>query len=277
MTTSTRRANGLVRLGSRGYSLIKKSLGLYGTTVALVQLLPAVVALVVVAFTPSALLSPTLRRWMLMGSLVGSLAGMVLFAARAGLRSFHVVLRGGSIERAGGLGRLAGSALVIAAVAFAVLRLHLALVDTAFIEQFTVLTPVFDFYLSGRTVAGLLFNGVAAVLTGVMLAGVVAGAPAALLNRREARRRRAREAERTGTLGAVEEAIAALEKATKALERARDDLALAAIAREGELTREDGLGREDGLARDHVGARDVDAEEPPRGRAPSASKAEPRG
>lgn len=232
MTTGKKQANGLVGLGSRGYALIKKSLGLYGTTVAVVQLLPAVLALVVVAFTPSALLSPTLRRWLLAGSLSGSLAGMLLFASRAGLRSIHVVLRGGSVERTGGLGSLARTGLVIAAAAFVLLRLHLALVDTTFIQQFTALTPVFDYYLSGRTFAGVLFNSVAAILTGVMLAGLVAGAPAALLNRREARRRRVREGARTGTLGAVEEAIAALEKATKALERARDDLALAAMARD---------------------------------------------
>ncbi|HET8986770.1 MAG TPA: hypothetical protein VFN03_13525 [Trueperaceae bacterium] len=260
MTTGKKQASGLVGLGSRGYALIKKSLGLYGTTVALVQLLPAVLALVVVAFTPSALLSPTLRRWMLAGSLSGSLVGMLLFASRAGLRGIHVVLRGGSAKPTGALGRLARTGLVIAAGAFVVLRLHLALVDTTFIQQFTVLTPVFDYYLSGRAFAGVLFNGVAAILTCVMLAGLVAGAPAALLNRREARRRRAQQGERSGALGAVEDALAALEKATKALERARDDLALAAIAHD--------------LGRDLTRATEPEAE-PETGR--SASQAETSG
>lgn len=232
MTGDDKRSKGLVRLVSRSYGLIKKSLGLYGTAVALVQLAPAVVALLVVAFTPSALLSPTLRRWMLLGSLIGSLVGMLWFAGRAGLRSIHVVLRGGTILRSDGLGRLTRTGLVTAAAAFGLLRLHLALVDTTFIEQFSALTPVFDFYLSGRTFAGILFNAVAAVLTGAVLAGVVAGAPAALLGRREARRRREEDAARKGPLSAVEEALTALEKATKALERARDDLALSVIERE---------------------------------------------
>jgi len=65
-----------------------------------------------------------------------------------------------------------------------------------------------------------------------VLAGVVAWAPAALLGRREARRRREEDAARKGPLSAVEEALTALEKATKALERARDDLALLVIERE---------------------------------------------
>ncbi len=237
MTVARRRANVLVRLGSRGYDLIKKSLGLYGTAVALVQLLPAVVALLAVAFTPTALLSPTLRRWLLMGTALGSLVGMAVFASRAGLRTIHLALRGSSVEGKTGLGRLARAGLATALAAAALLRLHLAVVDTAFIRQAPFLTPVFDFYLSGGAFSTLLFNAGAALLAGVAMAGAVAGAPAALLGWREAHRSRAAAAAKGGPLAEVENAIKALDQAAAALKRAREELTLAAAKQaDGETT-----------------------------------------
>ncbi|HLU83581.1 MAG TPA: hypothetical protein VKZ43_09280, partial [Trueperaceae bacterium] len=169
MTTRARRkGNPLISLGSRGYSLVRKSLGLYGTAVALIQLLPAGVALLVVLLSPTALLSPTLRRWLLAGTLVGSLAGMVLFASRAGISNIRKALRGERISRLASLTRLARSGAVLALVCAATLRLHLAVVDVGFIESFEALTPVFDFYLGGR-LAAMLFNAIAAVLGGLLL------------------------------------------------------------------------------------------------------------
>ena len=225
MTTRKRRTgNPLVSLGQRGYDLVKKSLGLYGTAVALIQLLPAVVALVVVLVSPTALLSPTLRRWLLLGTLVGSLTGMVLFASRAGIGNIRKALRGQRISRLASLKRLARLGAVVAVVCGAALRLHLAVVDVGFVASFEFLTPVFDFYLGGGPAAALLFNALAAVLGGLMMAAVVASAPAALLAWRETKHMRAALAVPGGPLQAVDEALKALDSAKAALQLARSGL-----------------------------------------------------
>jgi hypothetical protein len=228
MTTPTRRVNPVVGLGVRAYGLIKRSLGLYGTTVALIQLLPAVVGLVVVLVSPTALLSSTLRRWLLFGSVVGSLAGMVLFGSRAGIGNIRKALRGERVARLTALANLARRAVVVAVAAGAMLRLHLAVVDVAFVTTYTMFTPVFDFYLGGGTWTALLFNAIAAVLMGVVMTAVVSGAPAAVFVRRERRRVRAALAVPGGPLEAMDEAVRALDSAKKAVLLARTGLIEAA-------------------------------------------------
>ena len=224
MTEPGRNANPLVSFGTKGYGLIKRSLGLYGTAVALIQLVPAIVALVIVVLTPTALLSSTLRRWLLLGTAVGSLAGMALFASRAGIGNIRKALRGERISRLTDLTRLARVAAVVGIVAGAALRLHLAIVDVAFVESFPVVTPLFDFYLGGGAPAALLFNVLAAVLAGLTMTAVVAGAPAALLAWRERRRVHAALAVPGGPLDAMDEAVKALDGAKKALLVARTGL-----------------------------------------------------
>lgn len=221
MTTPGSKGNPVVNFGARGYGLIKRSLRLYGTAVALIQVLPAAVALVVVLLSPTALLSPTLRRWLLFGTLVGSVAGMVVFASRAGIGNIRKALRGERIARLADLTRLVRLAVVAAVVAGAVLRMHLAIVDVAFVENFEALTPLFDFYLGGGAPAALLFNALAAALGGLLMTAIVAGAPAALLAWRERRRVKAALSVPGGPLDAMDEAVKALDGARKAVLLAR--------------------------------------------------------
>src|SRR5690606_27342710 len=122
------------------------------------------------------------------GTAVGSLAGMALFASRAGIGNIRKALRGERISRLTDLTRLARVAAVVGIVAGAALRLHLAIVDVAFVESFPVVTPLFDFYLGGGAPAALLFKVLAAALAGLTMAGVVAGAQAAVVAWRERRR-----------------------------------------------------------------------------------------
>lgn len=61
-----------------------KVVALYGTAAKAVQLVPVLVGLGIVFFSPAAWLSPTLRRWAVVGLLVGSLAGMAALAGARG-------------------------------------------------------------------------------------------------------------------------------------------------------------------------------------------------
>lgn len=223
-TPQPSKVNPFVRLGLRGYGLIKDSLKLYGTAVVLIQLVPAAIALVVVLLSPTALLSATLRRWLLLGTLAGSLAGMAAFASRAGLGNIRKALRGERVSRLASLTRLARVAVVAAVALAATLRLHLAVVDVGFIEQYAFLAPLFDFYLGGGQPAALVYNAIAALLGGLLMTAVVAGAPAALLAWRENRRVRAALAVPGGPLDAMDEALKALEAAKRALQLARSGI-----------------------------------------------------
>ena len=65
-------ASALIGASSRAYGWLRKLLTFYGTAVTVAQLVPAVVALVVVFVSPTAWLSATLRRWVALGAVGGT-------------------------------------------------------------------------------------------------------------------------------------------------------------------------------------------------------------
>lgn len=213
----------MLGVGSKAYNRLKRALGVYGTAVMLAQLLPAAIALAAVFLSPTAWLSATLRRWVLVGALSGTVVGMVILARGAGLDDLRRLLGGQRIARAKDLAKLAWWGLGVALVAGAVLRVHLATVDVGFVESFPVLLPLFDYYLGGGRFASVLYNGLAAVLSAALIAGLVAGGPAALLRSREKRAAQRSLATPDGPLSAVDEAMNALDgaKATLAATKAR--------------------------------------------------------
>lgn len=212
---------GVVGLGGKAYGWLKKALGVYGTAVTLVQLLPAAIALAAVFLSPTAWLSATLRRWVLAGALSGTVVGMLLLARSAGLDDLRRLLAGKRIARAKELASLAWWGLGLALVAGTALRLHLATVDVRFVDSFVFLVPLFDFYLGGGRFAGVLYNGLAGVLSAALTAGLVAGGPAALLRWRERRAAYRNLATEEGPLGAIDEAIKALDGAKETLTAAK--------------------------------------------------------
>lgn len=218
--------------GSRAYDWLKRGLGVYGTAVTLVQLLPAAVALAAVFLSPTAWLSPTLRRWVLAGSLSGTVAGMVLLASRARPRELRLLLAGRSSRRAKELRALAWWGLGVAVAAGALLRLHLALVDVDFGGRYRLLVPLFDFYLGGGSFAATLYNVAAGVLSGILVAGLVAGGPAALLRWRE--RRAAAEALSAagGPLSGLDQALEALDEAKLTITAAKERLVALQLERD---------------------------------------------
>lgn len=211
-------ARALIGAGSKAYGLLKEALGVYGTAVTVVQLVPAVLALLAVTLSPTAWLSATLRRWVGFGAVAGALVGMLLFARAAGRRG--LLARVGTTRSA----RLAGVAwrgLGVGLVAAALFRLHLSVVDVAFVAATPFLTPVLDFYLGGGPGAAALYNALAAALAGAAVAGFVAGGPAALLRRREDRRARRELLEKGGALAVLDEALTSLAAAKAAVEAAK--------------------------------------------------------
>lgn len=226
--------NAIIGAGSRAYGWLRKVLTVYGTAVTVAQLVPAAIALVVVFVSPTAWLSATLRRWVGLGALVGTVIG-VLVLARVAVPLARRALRDGGAVRARRLAAVAWWGLMAGVVSAAAFRLHLAVVDVAFVQSVPFLTPVLDFYLGGGPGAATAYNLIAACLAALALAGVVAGAPAALLRWRE--RRKARQAlfEEGGPMAALEKALEALDQARAAVERSKDAVLHAAEA-EGPVT-----------------------------------------
>jgi hypothetical protein len=111
-----------------------------------------------------------------------------------------------------------------AAAALVVLRLHFAVVDVGVIDTWPVLTPLFDFYLGGAAWQATSYNVVAAVLSAAALVGIVLGAPAAAMLRRDRMRARAALSEKGGPLHVIADAEKALGSAKNALSTARSTI-----------------------------------------------------
>jgi hypothetical protein len=180
-----------------------KYLGLFGTAMKLAQLVPVALGLAVVFFSPTAWLSGTLRRWALVGVLVGSAAGMAAFAS----------LRGRVEDRE----RFGAGLLLIAVVAAALLRLHLALVDLTFLERWSFLQPLHDLYL-GSDLGETLFNVLTALGFAATLFCATLGLPSYLRGRAE-RRQTETDAAAPGEIGKLKTALASLTSGIDALER----------------------------------------------------------
>lgn len=177
-------------------------LGLFGTAVKLAQLVPVALGLAIVFFSPSAWLSGTLRRWAVGGVIAGAALGMAsLAAARA------------RIDDEEGFG---GGLLLMALVATAVLRFHLALVDLTFLESWPFLRPLHDFYL-GSDLGERLYNVTTAVWFGLAVLLATWGLP---LHVRGRAARRSAEGEPTAAAGAdgARAALTTLSAAIDALE-----------------------------------------------------------
>lgn len=196
-----------LRRAESALAAIGKYLGLFGTAMKLVQLLPAAAGLAIVFFSPSAWLSGTLRLWSFGGVVVGAVLGLAALAALAP--------RLAERERVG-LG-----ALVLAVASAAVLRFHLALVDLGFLERWPFLQPLHDLYL-GSDLGERLYNVGAALWFALALAFATLGLPTYLRGRAE--RRAAAEVASSGTTTGVRPALTALTDAIAGLEKANADL-----------------------------------------------------
>jgi hypothetical protein len=150
------------RWAERWIAAAGKYLGLVGTALKLAQLAPAAVGVAVVVFSPSAWLSDTLRQWAVGGIVAGSVAGMVVVAAVG--------------RRIARRDRLAAGLLVAALLTGAVLRLHLAVADLAFIGRWPVLLPLHDAFL-GTDLGERLFNFGAATGFGLAVFLATVGLP----------------------------------------------------------------------------------------------------
>lgn len=141
-----------------------------GTVTKLAQLVPVIVGLLVVFFSPSAWLSGTLRRWAFAGVAVGAWVG-IMTLTRVGARQVH---------------KQGFAAVLLAASvsAAAVLRLHLAIADVPFIERWPFLQPLHDLYL-GHDLGELAFDVLAAFWFAVLVASATLGLPVYLAWRRE--------------------------------------------------------------------------------------------
>lgn len=185
-----------------------KYLGLFGTAMKLAQLVPVALGLAVVFFSPTAWLSGTLRRWALAGVLLGSTTGMVALAS----------LRGRVEDRE----RFGAGLLLIAVLAAALLRLHLALVDLTFLERWSFLQPLHDLYL-GSDLGETAFNVLTALGFAATLFCATLGLPSYLRGRAERRQTEADAAAR-GSVGQLRTALTALRTGIDALERRQDAL-----------------------------------------------------
>lgn len=202
MTTGRRQR----RWAERWIAAAGKYLGLVGTALKLAQLAPAAVGVAVVVFSPSAWLSDTLRQWAFGGIVAGSATGMVVLARY-----------GGRIARRE---RRAAALLVAALATGAALRLHLAVVDLAFVGRWPVLLPLHDAFL-GTDLGERLFNLGAA--TG--FAFTVFLATLALPPYLRARgRRRARSTATMPDAAPLHEALATLSEGIAAWQHANEQL-----------------------------------------------------
>ena len=186
-----------------------KYLGLATTAMKLVQLVPAAIGLAIVFFSPSAWLSSTLRHWAMAGVALGSVAGMVAFAALGP----HV----DDQERVG------AGALLLAAAAAAVLRFHLALVDVAFVESWAWLQPLHDAYL-GSDLGELAFNGLTALWFALALLFSTFGLPLYVRGRAGRRAAEATATTAAGTASSLTATLTRLTDGVAALERDNAEL-----------------------------------------------------
>jgi hypothetical protein len=184
-----------------------KALGLIGTALKLAQLAPAAVALAVLFFSPSAWLSDTLRRYALGGVVAGSAAGV----------SAWVALRARVTNRE----RLGAGLLVLGLACIAALRLHLALVDLAFVGRWPVLQGLHDAIL-GTDLGERLFNLGTAAWFGLAVLLATIGLP--LYVRGRADRRHALSAATASDARRLDEALATLAGGIEALARANETL-----------------------------------------------------
>lgn len=148
---------------------LAKYLGYYTTAAKIAQLIPVLVGVAVVLFSPTAWLSATLRTWAYVAMGAGSLAGMLTLGAlvtRGRDRSAHAVW-----------------ALATLLVAGALLRLHLAIIDIGFVDRWTVFRPLQDFYL-GSDAGEWTFNALAAAGFGLAVWAATVGLPLFLKWRR---------------------------------------------------------------------------------------------
>jgi hypothetical protein len=204
----TRRKRHPLRVAEDLVGKVGKYLGLYGTLVRISQLAPMAVGLAIVFFSPTAWLSGTLRQWALAGVIVGGVAGAAALARyRARVEDQH--------DFAAGL-------LLLAVVAAAALRFHLALVDLGFLARWPFLAPIHDFYL-GSDVGERLYNVTTAAWFAAALYLAALGLP--LYVRGRALRRKA-ESERptAADVARAEEALATLRDLIAALQATNEAL-----------------------------------------------------
>jgi hypothetical protein len=212
----TRRKRHPLRVAEDLVGKAGKYLGLYGTVVRMSQLAPMAVGLAIVFFSPTAWLSGTLRQWALGGVIVGSVAGAAALARyRARVEDQH--------EFAAGL-------LLLAVVAAAALRFHLAVVDLGFLARWPFLAPLHDFYL-GSDVGERLYNVTTAAWFAAALFLAALGLPLyvrgrALRRRAESERPAAADAARAEeALTTLKDVIASLQATNEALQREHRRLA----------------------------------------------------
>lgn len=155
------------------FSTVSKMLGYYTTAVKLAQLVPILVGSLLVLLSPTAWLSATLRTWAFAGMGVGSVAGMI---------ALGVAVSRGKVDRSRAM-----TMLGLFVVAAAVLRLHLAVIDIAFVERWQFLQPLQDFYL-GTESGELAFNAVGAFLFALSMFAATLGLPLYLKWRSDAER-----------------------------------------------------------------------------------------
>jgi hypothetical protein len=233
-----RRKRHPVRVAESLVGTAGRYLGMYGTVVKLAQLAPVAVGLAIVFFSPSAWLSGTLRQWALAGVIAGGVAGAAALA-RIGLRSEQ------QDDFASGL-------LLLAIVAAAALRFHLALADLGFLARWPLLQPLHDFYL-GSDLGERLYNGATAIGFASTLFLATLGLPL-FVRGRAARRRAESELPVAAVAARAKEAFTALTGALEALERTNE-----ALRRENQdLTAELAARNEGGTG----GRRKTDASEP---------------
>ena len=186
MTGPAPRPRHPLRRVEAGLAAVGKYLGLFGTAMKLVQLVPAAAGLAIV--------------------LVGAALGLAALAA--------LPPRLAERERVG-LG-----ALAVAVASAAILRFHFALVDLSFIGRWPFLGPLHDVYL-GSDLGERLYNVGAALWFALALAFATLGLPTYLRGRAE---RRAAATPSTDPKPGVRPALTALTEAIAALEKANGDL-----------------------------------------------------
>lgn len=153
----------------RMFDGVLRAASVYGAAVKLAQLAPLAFGLVLVALTPDAWLSGTLRRWALGGMLLGSAAGCV---------GLYLLSSQGQLKRA------AATAFAVLVAAALLLRWHLAVVSVPFIEAYPAFQPLFDFYLGTGEWQVRLYNALAATLFALAAAAATLALPAWLASRR---------------------------------------------------------------------------------------------
>lgn len=155
-----------------------KAVSYYGTATKVAQLLPIIFGLLVVALTPNAWLSETLRRWSIWGMLAGGGVGAVAFYLASSRRwSFKWIARW---------------MLVVLVAAAAMLRLHLAVADVQFTEQWRIFRGVHDFFVGTGDFQEQLYNVLAAFWFALTLFAATLGLPALGLTLAEERNERAK-------------------------------------------------------------------------------------